>query len=92
MINNQTKLEQLLFETSNKLRMNIYEGVYKNVAFVFLRYILESFEGLYQKIYSDDTSDPKDRYEYTEEKILPIAEKALCANTQSKAEMVMGSS
>ena len=63
--------EAQLFKAADKLRKNIDAAEYKNVALglIFLKYISESFQELYDKLASDSLSDPEDRDEYKAENI-----------------------
>lgn len=58
--------EQQLFKAADKLRKNIDAAEYKYVVLglVFLKYISESFEELYEELQKDEFSDPEDRDEY----------------------------
>lgn len=64
--------EAQLFKAADKLRKNIDAAEYKNVALglIFLKYISESFQELYEKLAQDEFSDPEDRDEYKAENIL----------------------
>jgi len=54
---------------------------------VFLKYISESFQELYDKLDSDEDSDPEDRDEYKAENIFFVPEKARWRNIQAKAKL-----
>ncbi|WP_296685416.1 class I SAM-dependent DNA methyltransferase [Flavobacterium sp.] len=58
--------EQKLFKSADKLRKNIDAAEYKHVVLglIFLKYISESFDELYDKLKADEYSDPEDRDEY----------------------------
>lgn len=53
--------EAQLFKAADKLRKNIDAVEYKNVALglIFLKYISESFQELYDKLAQDEFSDPE---------------------------------
>ena len=81
--------EAQLFKAADKLRKNIDAAEYKNIALwlVFLKYISESFQELYDKLDSDEDSDPEDRDEYKAENIFFVPEKARWRNIQAKAKL-----
>ena len=58
-----------LFKAANKLRKNIDAAEYKHVVLglIFLKYISESFNELYEKLEADEWSDSVDRDEYIAE-------------------------
>ena len=79
-------LEQTLFKAADKLRKNIDAAEYKHVVLglIFLKYISDSFEVLYQKLSSDEGdfefSDPEDIEEYTAENIFFVPKSARWQN------------
>lgn len=81
--------EAQLFKAADKLRKNIDAAEYKNVALglIFLKYISESFQELYDKLEKDDMSDPEDRDEYRAENIFFVPEQARWKNIQAKAKL-----
>lgn len=84
-----TNFEAQLFKAADKLRKNIDAAEYKNVALglVFLKYISESFQELYDKLAQDEFSDPEDRDEYKAENIFFVPEQARWRNIQAKAKL-----
>lgn len=58
--------EQKLWASADKLRNNMDAAEYKHVVLglIFLKYISDSFEGLYQKLRKDEYADPEDKDEY----------------------------
>jgi type I restriction enzyme M protein len=66
-----SSFEQKLFKAADKLRKNIDAAEYKHVVLglVFLKYISESFTELYDKLGTDEYSDPEDRDEYIAENV-----------------------
>jgi len=80
--------ETQLFKAANKLRKNIDAAEYKNVVLglIFLKYISESFQELYDKLAQDEFSDPEDRDEYIAENIFFVPEQARWKNLQAKAK------
>lgn len=87
--NSNTNFEAQLFKAADKLRKNIDAAEYKNVALglIFLKYISESFQELYDKLAQDEFSDPEDRDEYTAENIFFVPEQARWQNLQAKAKL-----
>ncbi len=81
--------EAQLFKAADKLRKNIDAAEYKNVALglIFLKYISESFQELYDKLAQDEFSDPEDRDEYISENIFFVPEQARWKNLQAKAKL-----
>tara|TARA_B110000483_G_C17687441_1_gene348050 strand:+ start:92 stop:292 length:201 start_codon:yes stop_codon:yes gene_type:complete len=57
--------EQQLFKAADKLRKNIDAAEYKYLVLVlvFIKYISETFNELYEKLEADEYSDPEDRDE-----------------------------
>ncbi|WP_181308178.1 class I SAM-dependent DNA methyltransferase [Rufibacter sp. XAAS-G3-1] len=68
-------LEKQLWRTADKLRKNIDAAEYKHVALglIFLKYISDAFEDLYQKLEAGEGdyagADPEDRDEYKAENV-----------------------
>jgi type I restriction enzyme M protein len=54
---------------------------------VFLKYISESFQELYDKLDADEYSDPEDRDEYKAENIFFVPEQARWRNIEAKAKL-----
>lgn len=81
--------EAQLFKAADKLRKNIDAAEYKNVALglIFLKYISESFQELYDELATDQYSDPEDRDEYIAKNIFFVPEQARRANLQAKAKL-----
>ena len=81
--------EAQLFKAADKLRKNIDAAEYKNVALglIFLKYISESFQELYDKLEVDQYSDPEDRDEYKSENIFFVPEQARWKSLQAKAKL-----
>ena len=84
-----SNFESQLFKAADKLRKNIDAAEYKNVALglIFLKYISESFQELYDKLAQDEFFDPEDRDEYTAENIFFVPEQARWKNLQAKAKL-----
>lgn len=84
-----SNFEAQLFKAADKLRKNIDAAEYKNVALglIFLKYISESFQELYNKLVADEQADPEDRDEYKAENIFFVPEQARWKNLQAKAKL-----
>ena len=84
-----SNFEAQLFKAADKLRKNIDAAEYKNVALglIFLKYISESFQELYDKLVADEQSEPEDRDEYKAENIFFVPEQARWKNLQAKAKL-----
>ena len=69
-------LEKKLWKTADKLRKNMDAAEYKHVVMglIFLKYISDAFEEMYQKLVSQKSegADPEDKNEYTAEKIFYV--------------------
>ena len=85
----KSNFEAQLFKAADKLRKNIDAAEYKNVALglIFLKYISESFQELYDKLKEDQYSDPEDRDEYIAQNIFFVPEIARWKNIQAKAKL-----
>lgn len=66
-----TELKKTLWATADKLRNNMDAAEYKHVVLglIFLKYISDSFEELYEKLKADEFSDEEDKDEYLAENI-----------------------
>lgn len=84
-----SNFEAQLFKAADKLRKNIDAAEYKNVALglIFLKYISESFQVLFDKLEKDEFSDPEDRDEYIAENIFFVPEQARWKSIQAKAKL-----
>src|SRR3989338_1733800 len=84
--------EQQLFKAADKLRKNIDAAEYKHVVLglIFLKYISESFEELYNKLASSegeyDGSNPEDKDEYRAESVFYVPKNARWDYLQSRAK------
>jgi type I restriction enzyme M protein len=86
---NTNNFEAQLFKAADKLRKNIDAAEYKNVALglIFLKYISESFQELYDKLKEDKMSDPEDRDEYIAQNIFFVPTEARWQALQAKAKL-----
>lgn len=83
--------ESQLFKAADKLRKNIDAAEYKNVVLglIFLKYISDSFEGLYRKLQNKRNSsydDLEDRDEYIAQNIFFVPQQARWSIIQSRAK------
>src|SRR5690554_5482777 len=67
-------LEKTLWATADKLRNNMDAAEYKHVVLglIFLKYISDSFEELYNKLKENDLADPEDKDEYLAENVFYV--------------------
>ena len=86
---NNKDFEQSLFKTADKLRKNIDAAEYKNVVLglIFLKYISDSFQELYDRLAQDSFSDPEDRDEYIAQNCFFVPKEARWAQLQAKAKL-----
>lgn len=86
---NNNDFEASLFKTADRLRKNIDAAEYKNVVLglIFLKYISDSFQELYDKLSQDSFSDPEDRDEYIAENCFFVPKEARWAELQAKAKL-----
>ncbi len=67
-------LEKTLWATADKLRNNMDAAEYKHVVLglIFLKYISDAFDELYQKLKTDKHSDAEDKDEYLAENVFYV--------------------
>src|SRR5690554_4177456 len=72
------ELQKTLWATADKLRNNMDAAEYKHVVLglIFLKYISDSFEDLYNKLKADEFSDEEDKDEYLAENIFFVPKTA----------------
>lgn len=91
MANNKETLEQKLFKSADKLRKNMDAAAYKHVVLglIFLKYISDSFEKLYNKLLAEEHlgADVEDRDEYTAENVFFVPKEARWSYIQSRAKL-----
>ena len=91
---NQEPIEKQLWQAADKLRKNIDAAEYKHIVLglIFLKYISDSFEELYQKLNSKigdfEFSDPEDADEYKAKNIFFVPVKARWNFLKSQAKQV----
>ncbi len=83
-----TDLESKLWATADKLRGHMDAAEYKNVVLglIFLKYISDAFQELYERLAADQYADPEDRDEYLAENIFFVPEDARWAKLQQYAK------
>ena len=86
------KIETTLWKTADKLRNNMDAAEYKHVVLglIFLKYISDSFEELYNKLSSEGAStgaDPEDKDEYTAERVFYVPPSARWTWLQKRAKL-----
>ncbi len=71
-------LEAKLWKAADTLRKNIDAAEYKHVVLglIFLKYISDAFEELYEELKKDPYADPEDKDEYLAKNVFYIPEKA----------------
>jgi type I restriction enzyme M protein len=84
-------LEKKLWKAADKLRKNMDAAEYKHVALglIFLKYISDAFEELYQKLMTQkkEGADPEDRNEYVAEKVFYVPPSARWTWLQGRAKL-----
>ena len=85
-------LEKQLWKSADKLRKNIDAAEYKHVVLglIFLKYISDAFEELYDKLKAGEGeyagADPEDKDEYKAENVFFVPEKARWSHLLSQAK------
>lgn len=85
--------EQTLFKAADKLRKNMDAAEYKHIVLglIFLKYISDSFEELYNKINSKKGdykfANPEDKDEYMQENVFFVPFKARWSYLQTRAKL-----
>lgn len=86
-------IEKKLWDAADKLRKNIDAAEYKHVVLglIFLKYISDAFEELYDKIKAGegeyDGADPEDRDEYKAENVFFVPSSARWSYMRSRAKL-----
>ncbi len=84
-------LEKKLWKAADKLRKNMDAAEYKHVALglIFLKYISDAFEELFQKLTAEKSegADPEDKNEYTAEKVFYVPPTARWTYIQGRAKL-----
>jgi type I restriction enzyme M protein len=91
--NQEEPLEMQLWRAADKLRKNIDAAEYKHIVLglIFLKYISDAFEELYEKLDKGEGeyagSDPEDRDEYKAENVFFVPSLARWSYIQSRAKL-----
>ncbi|MEA3457898.1 MAG: class I SAM-dependent DNA methyltransferase [Candidatus Thermoplasmatota archaeon] len=86
-------LEKQLWKASDKLRKNIDAAEYKHIVMglIFLRYISDAFEGLFNRLQKGEGeyagADPEDRDEYKAENVFFVPPSARWSYLKSRAKL-----
>jgi type I restriction enzyme M protein len=86
-------LEKKLWKTADKLRKNMDAAEYKHVVLglIFLKYISDAFEELYNKLKQGEGeyegADPEDKNEYVAEKVFFVPVSARWSHIQGRAAL-----
>ena len=89
--NQEEPLEKQLWKAADKLRKNIDAAEYKHIVLglIFLKYISDAFEGLYQRLQKGEgdyaSADPEDRDEYKAENVFFVPEISRWSHLQARA-------
>jgi type I restriction enzyme M protein len=80
--------EEKLWAAADKLRGHMDAAEYKHVVLglVFLKYISDAFQELFDKLSADAHSDPEDRDEYTAENVFWVPKEARWPHLQANAK------
>ena len=90
---NEESLEKKLWKAADKLRKNMDAAEYKHVVLglIFLKYISDAFEELYQKLKEGkgvyEGADPEDKNEYTAEKVFYVPPSSRWEWLQGRAKL-----
>ncbi len=85
-------LEKTLWQAADKLRSNMDAAEYKHVVLglIFLKYISDAFNDLFQKLSEDKEkvgADPEDKDEYTAERVFFVPPQARWKWLQGRAKL-----
>ena len=87
----EESLEKKLWKAADKLRKNMDAAEYKHVVLglIFLKYISDAFEELYQKLTDQkiEGADPEDKNEYTAENVFYVPPSARWKWLQGRAKL-----
>ncbi|KAA6339917.1 Type I restriction enzyme EcoKI M protein [termite gut metagenome] len=86
------ELEKTLWQAADKLRNNMDASEYKHVVLglIFLKYISDAFEELFQKLDTEKNetgADPEDKDEYTAERVFYVPPQARWKWLQGRAKL-----
>jgi len=82
------ELEKTLWEAADKLRSNMDAAEYKHVVLglIFLKYVSDSFNRVYEKLQKIEFADPEDPDEYRAENVFWVPKEARWENLQKRAK------
>lgn len=92
-VENNESLERKLWKAADKLRKNIDAAEYKHIVLglIFLKYISDAFEELYEKLSSPEMkaegASPEDKAEYIAEKVFYVPPSARWKWIQGRAKL-----
>ena len=83
----QEPIETQLWKAADKLRTNIDAAEYKHVVLglVFLKYISDAFDELFEKLQETPYADPENAVEYKAENVFFVPQEARWAALQTQA-------
>lgn len=87
----EAPIEEVLWKSADKLRKNIDAAEYKHIVLglIFLKYVSDSFEELYDKLKTGEGefagADPEDKDEYKAENVFFVPEKSRWSYLQAQA-------
>ena len=91
--NQEESIEKKLWKSADKLRKNMDAAEYKHVVLglIFLKYISDAFEELYQKLKTGkgeyEGADPEDKNEYVAEKVFYVPPQARWSFLMGRAKL-----
>jgi len=82
------KLEKTLWEAADKLRSNMDAAEYKHVVLglIFLKYVSDSFNRVYEKLRQEEFADPEHPDEYRAENVFWVPKEARWETLQKRAK------
>jgi len=82
------ELEKTLWEAADKLRSNMDAAEYKHVVLglIFLKYVSDSFNRVYEKIKNEPYADPEDKDEYRRFSVFWVPKDARWETLQKRAK------
>lgn len=86
------ELEKTLWQAADKLRNNMDAAEYKHIVLglIFLKYISDAFDDLYEQLYANQLmtgADPEDKDEYTAERVFYVPPSARWKWLQGRAKL-----
>jgi type I restriction enzyme M protein len=86
---NNNDLEQKLWKAADKLRNNIDAAEYKHVVLglIFLKYISDKFQVIYDEISKEEYADPEDPEEYKAKNAFWVSKSARWSEIQNQAKL-----